>query len=80
MFATDDIPHPIIVCTYGGGETANLKVNGMTFPDPDVAAAMIDRIVHHADVLTLKGASYRLRGRGVDSLPSVRIATDDNQT
>lgn len=19
MFATDDIPHPIIVCTYGGG-------------------------------------------------------------
>ena len=35
MFATDDIPHPIIVCTYGGGETANLKVNGMTFPDPE---------------------------------------------
>ena len=33
---------------------------------------MIDRIVHHADVLTLKGASYRLRGRGIDSLPSIR--------
>lgn len=30
MFATDDIPRPIIVCTYGGGETANFKVNGMT--------------------------------------------------
>jgi hypothetical protein len=30
---------------------------------------MIDRIVHHADVLTLKGASYRLRGRGIDSIP-----------
>ncbi len=40
---------------------------------------MIDRIVHHADVITLKGASYRLRGRGTDSLPSVRITTDDNQ-
>jgi hypothetical protein len=31
-----------------------------------------DRIVHHADVLTLKGTSYRLRGRGIDSLPSIR--------
>jgi hypothetical protein len=40
--------------------------------DQAVAAAMIDRIVHHADVLTLKGASYRLRGRGIDSLPSIR--------
>jgi hypothetical protein len=27
---------------------------------------MIDRIVHHADVLTLKGAIYRLRNRGPD--------------
>lgn len=45
-----------------------------------VAAAMIDRIVHHADVITLKGASYRLRGRGIDSLPSVRITTDDTES
>jgi hypothetical protein len=29
--------------------------------------------VHHADVLTLKGASYRLRGRGDDTLPSVAL-------
>jgi hypothetical protein len=39
---------------------------------------MIDRIVHDADVITLKGAS--LRGRGIDSLPSVRITTEDPQT
>jgi DNA replication protein DnaC len=45
---------------------------GNVFGDQAVAAAMIDRIVHHADVLTLKGASYRLRGRGIDSLPSIR--------
>ena len=31
-----------------------------------------DRIVHHADVLTMKGASYRFRGRGIDSLPSIK--------
>ena len=45
---------------------------GEILGDTTVAAAMIDRIVHHADVLTLKGASYRLRGRGIDSLPSIR--------
>jgi len=62
--------------------TSNLPLSSWAgvFGDQVVAAAMIDRIVHHADVLTLKGASYRLRGRGVDSLPSVRIATDGNQT
>ncbi len=31
--------------------------------DPIVAAAMIDRLVHHAEILSLKGASYRLRGK-----------------
>jgi DNA replication protein DnaC len=54
--------------------TSNLPFSGWAgvFGDQAVAAAMIDRIVHHADVLTLKGASYRLRGRGIDSLPSTR--------
>lgn len=37
-----------------------------------VFAAMIDRIVHHADVIALKGASYRLRDRGIDTLPSIK--------
>jgi hypothetical protein len=32
---------------------------------------MIDRIVHHADVHTLKGASYRLKHLTDDTLPSV---------
>ncbi|MGH3332263.1 MAG: ATP-binding protein [Nocardioidaceae bacterium] len=31
--------------------------------DDVVAAAMIDRLVHHAEVLALKGDSYRLKGR-----------------
>jgi DNA replication protein DnaC len=54
--------------------TSNLPFSGWggVFGDQAAAAAMIDRIVHHADVLTLKGASYRLRGRGIDSLPSIR--------
>lgn len=59
--------------------TSNLPFSswGGVFGDQAVAAAMIDRIVHHADVLTLKGASYRLRNRGIDTLPSVRADTND---
>jgi DNA replication protein DnaC len=60
--------------------TSNLPFSGWggVFGDQVVAAAMIDRIVHHADVLTLKGASYRLRNRGIDTLPSIRTTTDNN--
>ena len=61
--------------------TSNLPFSswGGVFGDQAVAAAMIDRIVHHADVLTLKGASYRLRGRGIDSLPSIRTTTAETE-
>jgi DNA replication protein DnaC len=62
--------------------TSNLPFSGWgsVFGDQAVAAAMIDRIVHHADVLTLKGASYRLRGRGIDSLPSIRTTTPEAES
>jgi len=36
---------------------------GEVFGDDVVAAAMIDRLVHHAEVLTLTGDSYRTRNR-----------------
>jgi DNA replication protein DnaC len=36
---------------------------GEIFSDDIVAAAMIDRLVHHAEVLTLTGDSYRTRAR-----------------
>ena len=60
--------------------TSNLPFSGWggVFGDQVVAAAMIDRIVHHADVLTLKGASYRLRNKGIDTLPSIRTTTGEN--
>ena len=62
--------------------TSNLPFSswGGVFGDQAVAAAMIDRIVHHADVLTLKGASYRLRSAGIDTLPSIRTTTDQPPT
>jgi DNA replication protein DnaC len=38
---------------------------GEVFGDEVVAAAMIDRLVHHAEVIALKGDSYRLKDRDI---------------
>jgi len=43
---------------------------GEVFGDPVVAAAMIDRLVHHAEVVSLKGDSYRLKDRDLRSVPT----------
>ena len=34
------------------------------------ATAMIDRLIHHSEILSLKGDSYRLRGRDLDARPA----------
>jgi DNA replication protein DnaC len=45
---------------------------GEILGDAMVAAALIDRLVHHATMVTLKGKSYRLRERGTDSAPRAK--------
>ncbi|MEU4012348.1 IS21-like element helper ATPase IstB [Streptomyces pseudogriseolus] len=45
---------------------------GEVFGDETVAAAMIDRLVHHAEVHSLKGDSYRMRGRELGRVPTDR--------
>jgi DNA replication protein DnaC len=45
---------------------------GDVFGDQVVAAAMIDRIVHHADVISLRGPSFRLKDTGITTLLSAR--------
>ena len=42
---------------------------GEVFGD-DVVAAMIDRLVHHADVVASKGDSYRLKDRDLGRVPA----------
>ncbi|MFI6663331.1 IS21-like element helper ATPase IstB [Streptomyces sp. NPDC050523] len=42
---------------------------GEVFGD-DTVAAMIDRLVHHAEVISLKGDSYRMRGRDLGRVPA----------
>jgi DNA replication protein DnaC len=43
---------------------------GEVFGDDTVAAAMIDRLVHHAEVIALKGDSYRLKDRDLGRVPA----------
>jgi len=47
---------------------------GEVFGDDVVAAAMIDRLIHHAEVISLKGDSYRLKDRDLGRTPA---ATND---
>jgi hypothetical protein len=45
---------------------------GEILGDAMVAAAFIDRLVHHATVIALKGKSYRLRERGLEVAPAAQ--------
>jgi DNA replication protein DnaC len=40
---------------------------GEIFGDDMAATAMIDRLIHHSEILSLKGDSYRLRGKELDA-------------
>ena len=45
-------------------------------PPPPPPAAMIDRLVHHADVIALKGDSYRLKDRDLGRVPTAASTED----
>ena len=45
---------------------------GEIFGDEVAAAAMIDRLVHHAEILALKGDTYRLKDRDLARPPAAR--------
>jgi len=49
---------------------------GEVFGDDVVAAAMIDRLVHHAEVIALKGDSYRLKDRDLGRVPTATTTED----
>src|SRR5262249_41167442 len=49
---------------------------GEVFGDAVVAAAMIDRLVHHAEVIALKGDSYRLKDRDLGRVPATSNSDD----
>jgi DNA replication protein DnaC len=41
------------------------------FGDDVVAGAVIDHLVHHAEVISLKGDSYRIKDRDLGRVPTV---------
>ena len=43
---------------------------GEIFGDDMAATAMIDRLIHHSEILSLKGDSYRLRGKDLEARPA----------
>jgi DNA replication protein DnaC len=49
---------------------------GEVFGDATVAAAMIDRLVHHAEVVALRGDSYRLKNRDLGRVPTDHADTN----
>ena len=56
----------IVTCNRGFEQWGEILGDAM------VAAALIDRLVHHATMITLKGKSYRLRERGLDVAPAAQ--------
>ena len=57
----------IIITSNRGFETW-----GEILGDAMVAAALIDRLVHHATMVTLKGKSYRLKERSARVEPAAQ--------
>ena len=47
---------------------------GEIFGDEVVAVAMIDRLIHHAEIVSLKGDSYRLKDRDLGRTKPARTA------
>ena len=56
--------------------TSNRAVGewGTVFGDPVVATAILDRLLHHSHVLTIRGDSYRLREKRRSGLIQQRSA------
>jgi hypothetical protein len=46
------------------------------FGDDVVAAAPIDRLVHHAEVIFMKGDNYRLKDRDLGQVPPATKTND----
>lgn len=42
------------------------------FPDPIIAVALLDRLLHHSTTINIRGDSYRLRHRQQAGLPTTR--------
>jgi DNA replication protein DnaC len=51
---------------------------GKIFDDDIAATTMIDRLLHHAEILSVKGESYRLGGKDLHARPTGAPPTSPN--
>ena len=51
---------------------------GTVFGDPVVATAILDRMLHHSHVVTIRGESYRLREKRRSGLLQKAASAQDN--
>ena len=58
--------------------TSNRNVGewGTVFADPVVATAILDRLLHHSHVVTIRGESYRLRAKRRSGLLQKTVEAD----
>jgi DNA replication protein DnaC len=58
--------------------TSNRNIGewGMVFGDAIVATAILDRLLHHSHVITIRGDSYRLRTKRRSGLLQKTTATE----
>jgi IstB-like ATP binding protein len=55
-----------------GTSNRGFEAWGEILGDAMVAAALIDRLIHHAHMVTLKGKSHRLRERATGTRPAIQ--------
>ncbi len=53
---------------------------GVVFGDPVVATEILDRLLHHSHVVTIRGDSYRLREKRRSGLLQKPAAADETAT
>ena len=52
---------------------------GETFSDSTIAAAILDRLVHHSTIIKITGKSYRLKGK-IDSTERASKTINDDRS
>lgn len=70
---------------YCAASNRGFKEWGEVFGDNVIAAALLDRLLHHAVVIEIEGNSYRLRARGsvtvsIEGRPSADKKTSGKTT
>ena len=67
------------ICSVVITSNRGFEAWGEILGDAMVTAALIDRLVHHATMVTLKGKSYRLRERGTAPASAARPTPFQNR-